>query len=113
VLLWMALIYYLSSKPGLAIGEGAVDFCTRKPAHMAEYAVLFLLLFRAIKGSSSWKEWEICIGAGILSFLYALTDEFHQSLVPLREARWYDLGFDLLGIVVGLFFLYVRRRRRV
>ena len=105
VLLWVGLIYYLSSIPGFAIGEGAVDFWTRKPAHVAEYAILFLLLIRAMRGGLSWGRRKIIIGAGIFSLIYAVTDEFHQSLVPLREGRWCDLGFDLLGLAVGFFLL--------
>lgn len=102
VLLWMGLISYLSAQPELKIAEGAWDFWTRKPAHVGEYAILFLFLFRAIRGSSSWRRWEVYIGAGVLSFLFALTDEFHQFLVPLREGKLVDLGFDLLGIIVGM-----------
>lgn len=107
-LLWMGLIFYLSGRPGLKIAEGAWDFWTRKPAHIAEYAILFLLFFRALKESSSWKRWEICIGAGMISFLFAITDEFHQFLVPLREGKLIDLGFDLLGIITGALLLRLK-----
>ncbi|MEX0887759.1 MAG: VanZ family protein, partial [Patescibacteria group bacterium] len=51
VLAWAGLIFYLSSIPNLAVGEGEIDFLTRKPAHIAEYAVLFILIFRALRGS--------------------------------------------------------------
>jgi len=108
VLLWMGLISYLSAQPGLKVVEGPMDFWTRKPAHVGEYAILFLFFFRAIKGSSSWKRREIYIGAGVLSFLFAVTDEFHQLLVPLREGELADLGFDLLGIIAGIIFLRLK-----
>lgn len=108
----MGFIYFLSAQPGLKIAEGAADFCTRKPAHMAEYSILFLLLFRAVGGSFRWAFWESAVGAGILTFLYAISDEFHQVLVPLREGRWYDLVFDLLGIGLGVILLRWWLRRR-
>ena len=107
VLLWMGLIFYLSSIPNLAVGEGTVDFVTRKPAHIVEYAVLLLLLFRAIRESFGkfWRFWEIAVGAGMISFLYGITDELHQSLTPTRSGKITDLGFDLLGIFLGLVVL--------
>lgn len=110
----MGFVFFLSAQPGLKIAEGAADFCTRKPAHMAEYAILFLLLFRALKASFRWIFWESAAGAGVLAVIYAITDEFHQSLVPLREARWYDLVFDLLGIALGIVFLrwWLQREER-
>lgn len=103
--LWMGFIYYLSSKPGLAIGEGAVDFWTRKPAHIGEYAILFLLLFRALRGSSSLTGRKLYLASAVFTFLYGVTDEVHQVLVPLREGRILDLGFDLLGILAGFLVL--------
>jgi len=35
---------------------------------------------------------------------YALSDEFHQSFVPVRSASLIDVGIDLLGAVVGLVY---------
>lgn len=109
VVLWMGLIFYLSAQPGLKVAEGAWDFWTRKPAHMVEYVVLFLLLFQALKASFSWKRWEVYAGAGIISFLFSATDELHQLFVPLREGKLIDLGFDLLGIAAAILFLHLKR----
>jgi VanZ family protein len=111
VLLWTGLIYYLSSIPGLAVGEGAIDFCTRKPAHIAEYAILFLLLFRAARGSCAFDERRVLLIASALTLLYAVTDEVHQLFVPLREGRMIDLVFDFLGLVVGIILLRLWRGR--
>lgn len=113
VVVWAGLIFYLSSRQGLAIGEGAIDFWTRKPAHIAEYTILFLLVFRAIKGSfgSLWRQRELYFGAGTLTFLYAITDEIHQSFVSTRSGKVEDLGFDLLGIFLGTALIHFYRRR--
>jgi VanZ family protein len=111
VLLWMGLIFYLSGKPGLKIVEGPLDFWTRKPAHVMEYAVLFLLFLRAVRGSFSWGVRKVYAVAGVLSFLFAITDEFHQLHVPLREGKIFDLGFDLLGILLGILFLHFKRKK--
>lgn len=105
-LFWAGLIFYLSGRPGLKVAEGAADFFTRKLAHIGEYSILFLLLFRALRGSFSWSVRAILWGAGLFSFFYAVTDEVHQIFVPLREGRITDLFFDLLGIVAA--FLIIR-----
>lgn len=115
VLLWMGLIFFLSAQPELKIAEGPLDFWTRKPAHVGEYAVLFILFVRALKGANyqvSINNWQIGALqlAFLLSFLYAVTDEFHQLRVPLREGKWADLGFDLLGIVSAILFLHLRQK---
>ena len=47
VLLWAGFIFFLSSIPDLSSGLEQ-DFLLRKIAHVAEYAVLALLLWRAL-----------------------------------------------------------------
>uniref|UniRef100_A0A832E0V9 VanZ-like domain-containing protein n=1 Tax=candidate division WWE3 bacterium TaxID=2053526 RepID=A0A832E0V9_UNCKA len=109
VLFWAGLIFYLSSIPNLAVGEGAVDFLTRKPAHVLEYAILFALVFRALGGMSrelQAAKGKLYLSAAVFTFLYAVTDEIHQMLVPSREGKIYDLGFDLLGIFLAAFLLH-------
>ena len=99
---WMGLIFFLSSRPGLRVAEGDADLVSRKFAHIGEYAILFLLLRRALKGSFFWSENAVLAVAASLSLVYAATDELHQSFVPLREGRAADILFDFLGIVLGL-----------
>lgn len=114
VLFWAGLIFYLSSVPDLAIGEGAVDFWTRKPAHVAEYAVLFVLIFRALRGSLAVTAKMLYFSAGVFTLFYGVTDEVHQMLTPSRAGKIYDLGFDLLGILAGAILIkfYLRRSRK-
>lgn len=102
---WCLLIFILSSIPNLSSGLD-YDYPLRKAAHMAEYAVLFLLTRRALRGTfapeSRWS-WA----AGLLTVLYAVSDEYHQSLVPGRCGRWPDVGFDAAG--AGLAGLWAGR----
>jgi VanZ family protein len=106
VLIWMALMFWWSGIPHLAIATGAADFWTRKPAHIAEYAVLFLLLYRATTsqrlGIWSLKHVSICIG---LTLLFAMSDEWHQSFTPSRHGSVVDIGIDSLGVALGLLVL--------
>jgi VanZ family protein len=95
---WCLLIFIFSSIPNLGSGL-EYDFFLRKAAHMGEYAVLFLLLRRAFRGtfpSGAWSCWAIA-----LSVLYAMTDEYHQSFVPGRCGRWSDVGIDAAGAALG------------
>ncbi len=111
VLIWAGLIFYLSSIPNLAVGEGTVDFLTRKPAHIVEYALLFGLIWRALQGSLAVTARTLYFSAAVFTLLYAVTDEIHQMLVPSREGKLYDLGFDLLGVVLGAVLLLRRHRK--
>ncbi|HLD96641.1 MAG TPA: VanZ family protein [Patescibacteria group bacterium] len=111
VFLWAGLIFYLSSIPNLAVGEGAVDFLTRKPAHIIEYALLFGLIWRALQGSLAITARTLYFSAAVFTFLYAVTDEIHQMLIPSREGKISDLGFDLLGIALGAAVLLYRQRK--
>ena len=76
VVLWAGLIFGLSSVPNLGTDLGTWDLVLRKLAHFAEYAVLGLLLVRALGRE------PLAAAAGVA---YAATDELHQHFV--RE-RW-------------------------
>lgn len=107
VIFWAALIFLLSSRPGLRVATGVYDFLTRKPAHVIEYLTLSVLLFRALTygGGSSGNKLSLK-QVGLVSFLftllYAISDEVHQMFVPLREGRVSDLLFDAIGALLGI-----------
>ncbi|HJZ06314.1 MAG TPA: VanZ family protein [Patescibacteria group bacterium] len=111
VLVWAGLIFYLSSIPNLAVGEGTVDFLTRKPAHIIEYALLFGLIWRALQGSLVATVRTLYFSAAVFTLLYAVTDEIHQLLTPSRAGKIEDLGFDVLGIFLGAVLLLHRKRK--
>ena len=46
----------------------------------------------------------------IFTALYACTDEFHQTFVPGRAGRIFDVGVDSAGAAAGLFILWLVRR---
>lgn len=106
VAVWMVLIFILSAIPSLHSGLRE-DFLLRKLAHMAEYAVLFVLLLRAIDVNNRlmWKHY--CLAA-LLAVLYAFTDEWHQLYVPGREGSVRDVIIDSAGIVGALVVLRLR-----
>jgi VanZ family protein len=103
-----------------------VVHAVRKMAHVTEYAILALLLWRALRTLQtvpsvagrlnpaeplSWR-WPVAIGAFALAVLYAITDEFHQSFVPTREGQAFDVLIDSVGAALGLFALWLFGRWR-
>jgi VanZ family protein len=93
VVAWAGLIFTLSSIPDLGTGLGTWDLVLRKLAHAAEYAVLGVLLLRAIGRPGA---------AFALATLYAATDEIHQAFVRGRQASLLDLAIDAAGAAVGI-----------
>jgi VanZ family protein len=87
----------------------------RKCAHLTEYAILALLLWRALHLSKNnlpkWS-WPKMGGTLLLVFLYAASDEFHQSFVPTRTALISDVFIDTTGGAIGLLVLWFFEHRR-
>ena len=90
-----------------------VQLVARKGAHMAEYAVLAMLLCRALHKPPppAWSRHRAVAAFG-LATAYAVTDEFHQSFVPSRGAHWGDVLFDAAGAALGLLVLWAIGRWR-
>jgi VanZ family protein len=124
VIFWMCLIFWMSTETfsaqnTLSVVETILYFLIskissqeltlihaliRKSAHVIEYFILGLLLFRAFRGSSigSWN-WRWTLFAVIVVVLWAASDEFHQSFVPSRTASVVDVAIDTAGGVLAQF----------
>jgi VanZ family protein len=102
VLLWAGVIFAFSSVPSLSSGLGGWDLVLRKLAHMTEYAILAVLLVRAL-GSYAW--------AFGLAVTYAASDEVHQLFVRGRHGSPIDVGIDAVGALIGLGLLRSKLRR--
>lgn len=104
VLLWAGVIFYLSSVPNLRVTEAWWDYPLRKAGHMAVFGILARLLARALGGSTFWPWRKIFVVSLVLTSLYAVTDELHQSYTPGRHAAASDVMIDTLGgwIALGL-----------
>jgi len=123
--LWMALIFTASSDthsyehssrfiepllhwlfPGMRQPDiERIHHVFRKGAHLTEYAILALLLWRALHVSKNelpaWS-WPKVGGTMLLVLLYAAADEFHQSFVPTRTPLVADVFIDTAGGAIGL-----------
>lgn len=105
VITWAVLIFALSSIKTPKVSEFFVgDFIAKKLAHLSEYAILFALIMRATRGKWAWSY--------LLTILYAISDEAHQSLVPGRTATVIDLGFDISGANIAAYILWKLKQLR-
>jgi VanZ family protein len=131
VALWMAFIFigstdlmsaehtsrYLTPlllwlKPDISLDTIAqIHFLVRKIAHLTEYAILAILLMRALceRATSLWRGAAVVL---IVAVLFALADEYHQSFVASRTSSLGDAAIDSAGVLLGI-FIYQARHSRV
>ena len=92
-------IFYMSSLPGSS-AKGGIPFA----ATIYHFSVFFLFsffLFFLIKGEKKTSFFYI-FSTLIISLIYAISDEFHQSFVPLRSPSLKDVFIDLIGLSFSL-----------
>lgn len=108
-ILWAGLIFSLSGVPNLNSGlEAFWDVFLRKLAHATEFGVLFLLLFRAWRGSD-FKFWPVWFLSLILAVGFAFSDEFHQLFVAERQGKLFDVFIDSLGVLFVALVIFLLR----
>jgi VanZ family protein len=109
---WAAVIFYLSSLSRLP--PAVSTWSLTKLAHIIEYAVLTLLLMRALDAHHLGRR-RVLWMAALLAVAYAVTDEFHQSFVPNRHPSPLDIVIDFIGISAASLLgsvMYQQRRHR-
>lgn len=112
VFFWCAIIYYFSSIPSLKSDlPNQLDLIFRKIAHMAEYGILTVLLFRAYFKSNGFTIKKSISFAIIFALTYAFTDEYHQLFVFGREGNLVDVFIDSLGVFFAAFLIYKRVKK--
>lgn len=134
-ILIMGVIYYFSSKPAVVSAESSMtiangiielyenitdaplqeatrpekveklDHIVRKCAHFLEYMVLAaaLCLPLWIKGMEGKRRILLAV---VLTAVYAVSDEFHQTFVPGRSGELKDVLIDTSGAVLGAFLFF-------
>jgi hypothetical protein len=77
------------------------DFIIKKSAHLTEFAVFAVLIFRAFKksGASSLKAFYLSL---ITCVIYGISDELHQMFTPGREPTVRDTLIDGSGSFIAL-----------
>lgn len=108
-IIYMALIFYLSSGPvDLAPPLREVpDYFL----HTIEYSVLYLLMFRANhQGFQPSSQNGGFFLSTVITVSYGISDEYHQSFVPGREASVRDVLADGAGALVGILLILLTHR---
>jgi VanZ family protein len=97
LVLWMALIFVLSSQPRLIpIENEAEEKLFYKFGHFLGYAGLAWLWWRALAPRRQ-TGWPVLLLAFTLTTLYGVSDEIHQRFVPGRHGHPADVFFDAAG----------------
>ena len=99
-LAWMGFIFYLSSLPNIPyLSHGWYSAVRDVAGHFTVYAVLAVLWERALAGAgvSRPARWAL-----VIAVVYGVSDEFHQSFVPGRNADLLDVVTDTIGAATGL-----------
>ena len=97
----MVLIFLVSSVPSLR-APGPDIVLKDKIAHLVEYFILGVLLFKA----AGWRVSHSRVAT--FAFLLAIAatagalDEIYQSLIPGREMSLGDWAADVLGAALGI-----------
>lgn len=111
MILWAAVIFTFSSIPNPPDAGGG-DW-RYELAHVFEYAVFGALAILTLR---TWRPTQplptLALAAWAFSVLYGMSDEFHQSFVPNRDANWLDVCFDSLGAALGIAGLMTLSRLR-
>jgi VanZ family protein len=97
--------FLLWLKPGMSPERIAfILIVMRKIAHVSEYAILALLLWRALRSNPTVRlKTPMLVGTVLFACaVFAASDEFHQSFVKSRTPSVRDALLDTAGAALGL-----------
>lgn len=125
----MALIFFLSAQPDLGTGLGVADLIGRKIVHAGVYAALTLLWWWAFTGGGAERrdgqredrgdsgrdrfELPAVLLAATISFLYAISDEYHQTFTEGRSGSPVDVAIDTVGIAFACWLILAGHASRL
>lgn len=92
---------------------GFIEFFIRKGAHFSVYFALAVFTAWMVRLwiKPPFKVFAVTI---LLSFLYACTDELHQSFTGDRTPLFHDVMIDTVGAAIGtiIFLSWIRHREK-
>lgn len=83
-----------------------INIPLRKFMHAFIYLVLGVLVFNALKVSNVENK-KIVLIAFLICFIYACTDEYHQTLIAKRSGELRDVLIDTTGSIIGITSYYL------
>jgi hypothetical protein len=97
-LAWCLVIFLFSSRPTKTVTEIYwQDFIFKKTIHLFEFGFLFILLYRALKGTVRRDLLRLASIAFLITIFYAISDEFHQTFIHGRTGTLRDIIIDSSG----------------
>ena len=87
------------------------NFCIRKLAHFAIFAVLAILVYNLFVSYDMSCVRSLVLSA-LVCLLYAVSDEIHQFFVPGRACQIRDVVIDFCGSITSLIVTYLFSRMR-
>jgi VanZ family protein len=105
----LVVIFCLSSQSDV---PGARYFWD-KLLHAVGYAGLGVLALRAFHGGFERPRLAATLYAGLAVILWGVTDEFHQSFVPGRDASAWDVVADAVGFAIAVVLVATLTSRAV
>lgn len=82
-----------------------------KVAHISEYGLFSLLLFRALKGTLHRAGLlKLAILTIALTLGYGISDEIHQYFIPARQSDIWDVIADGSGALLAMTAVFIKRR---
>ena len=126
-IMWMIFIFIMSHTNGndssnqsnfidqiilrfINIDLNTLTFVIRKIAHMCEYAILFLLIYYGLHKTFKYQYYLLI--SLILTFLYACSDEFHQTFIPGRSGQFKDVLIDTIGMIIMFSIIYLWQKEK-
>lgn len=101
VLLASVAIFIASHQPQIEFPDLGI-FNLDKLLHLVAYFFYSLLLMLFFISNFNFNKRKVLLITFVFATLYAISDEFHQSFVPGRDASVYDLLANILGISLSL-----------
>ena len=131
ILIWMALIFFMSNQVAqdssslsrifvepieayVPASQGIATFLVRKSAHMFLYFILGIMVF-SLSREFKFSDRKRTLYSLLFVFLYAISDEFHQKFVSGRSSELRDVLIDSIAGLLGIFLcssLYIALERR-
>ncbi len=131
LLFYLSLIFYMSHQEGSASSKNSdgifyffyqifpiletkkeiVTFLIRKSAHILEYVILGLCIWKVVE-EYVFDRKKLVIFSFLFCFFCASVDEIHQLFIVGRSGKITDVLIDSIGYSISLFFLYLRKKQR-
>lgn len=109
VLSWILWLFHAATPERIAVWNEPF----RKLCHFSVYFILGLITYRALALDRGPRfRFSSAFGSLLFVFLYASSDELHQSFVPGRGVEFSDVLLDTLGAAIGLALLWFYLSRR-